>query len=208
MVAKVVEIIDVQDYLGQEILNVFHFVDPTGAGDPLVLCSDYVADVLPLIRPVQVTALTHTRLIWRTIFPTVSLALAYTTGLPVAGSNGGVDGDSFEALSVAWTLGAGTVTLVGSGLPHLKRGGCRIGGVANDVSNANNVAGAQVTEIAAWAAELRDPGTDAFLLCVASFLDGARVRQAVAQQYALVTGASAPGASTQNSRKVLRGRTS
>lgn len=208
MAAKVIQIVDVQSLFGQEILNVFHFVDPSGVGDPLVLCSDYVAHVIPAIKIAQVTGLTHTALRWREVYPTAGLTATYTTGLPIAGLNGGAAADSATAWSVQFLLGA-TVVLQGGFTGHLKRSGCRIGGADASNMSGNSLPGSGIlTAFSSWATNILNPGTDAFLLCVASYLDGARVRQPEVQSYALISSASAPSYSTQNTRKVLRGRTS
>lgn len=208
MTALVVEIVDVQDFAGQQVLNVFHFVDPSGVGDPAVLLSDYVSDVLPLMKVLQDDTLTHTTLRWRTVFPTASLQLEYTTGLPVAGTDPGVALASCVAASFKWILGSGTVNLVGGTLPHIKRGGARIAALDEGNVTGNFTDSLYNTAAAAFVAELLNPGTDAFQLCVVSFLNSSRVRQHTAQQYALVTGSPVPAVSTQNTRKILRGRTS
>jgi hypothetical protein len=102
------------------------------------------------------------------------------------------------------------VILAGGFTGHIKRGGCRIGGITEDEVNGDALVSGIGTEVQTWFAELANPGTDAFLLCVASFLSGnppSRPRQHTVQEYALVTGQVNPAPSTQNTRKVLRGRT-
>jgi len=208
MTAKVVQLVDVQSLFGQEVLNVFHFVDPTGVGDPLVLCSDYVAHVIPAIKSVQNPNLSHTALRYREVYPTAALTATYTTGLPIVGTDGATPTDSATAYSVQLLLGA-TVVLQGGFTGHLKRSGVRFAGCTTDQMSGNSLPPSGVqTAVAAWFTAIQNPGTDAFLLCVASYLDGARVRQPEVQSYALITGASPASFSTQNTRKVLRGRTS
>lgn len=206
MVAQVIELIDEQVLFGQQVLNVFHYVDTTGVADPAVLVSDYINDVLPLVQGLQTTQLSHTAIRSRKVFPTADLVQE----TPIVPSIDGVEtGDplaSCDAASGKWLLTAGTVNLVGGTLPHIKRGGVRIAGMVEGNVVGNSVVSGYTTAWAAWVAELLDPGTDAFLLCVASFLNASRVRQKTVQQYALVGGGSAPSPSTQNTRKVLRGR--
>lgn len=208
MPAKIIQLIDVQSYLSQEVLNVFHFVDPTGVGDEDVLVSDYVSDVIPLVTGFQNDQLTHVAIRHRQVYPTAELTQEFAIVPPLAGSATGTEPlASADALSFKWTLGA-TVILAGGFTGHIKRGGARTSGAYEAQVTGNTVNPAIFAGCAAWVAELRNPGTDAFLLCVASYLDAARVRQETVQAYCLVSGGSAPGISTQNSRKVLRGRAS
>jgi hypothetical protein len=207
MTAKVIEIVDVQLLEGQEVLNVFHFVDPAGTGDEAVLVSDYISDVIPLMVGIQHADLTHIAVRHRVVYPTAALVHTTPISPPVAGGVTGTDVlSSATAFSFAWALGV-TVVLAGGFTGHLKRGGCRTAAVPESYVDGNEAVAGSITNAAAWVAELLNPGTDAFLLCVASYLNGARVRQPTVQSYALVTGASVPAPSTQNTRKVLRGRT-
>lgn len=215
MTAQIAEIVDVQEQAGQEIQNVYHYVDPTGVADIAVLLSDYVADVLPLVRPLQHTSLSHTALRYRKVYPATTLMLEYTTGLPVAGTDASDALASADAASFKWTLGNPTVVLSGGFTGHIKRGGTRLGGFSEGNASGNSCGAGFITAAAAWFAELKDPGTDAWQLCVASFLIGnhvphgaPRARSQTVTSYTIVTGSSAPAPSTQNSRKVLRGRTS
>jgi hypothetical protein len=208
MAAVVVEIIDVQSLFGQEVLNVFHFVDPTGAGTAATLISDYVAHSQNLMKVAQNSLLTHTAIRYRTVYPTASLMLTSTAGLPVAGGDVNTPTDSATAFSFQFFLDTTTV-LAGGFTGHIKRGGCRVAGCSSGDMNANTPPGGAIaTDFAAWIVTLMNPNAGLFHLCVASFLNGARVRQHTVQSYALVTGASPPSFSTQNTRKVLRGRTS
>jgi len=208
MVARVAEIIDVQTLAGQEVLNVLHFVDPAGTGDIDVLVENYIESVIPLMVAFQTPSLTHVAVRSREVSPTASLTQTTTTGLPVGGAaTGTVDLASADALSAKWNL-TGTVVLAGGFTGHLKRGGIRTAGSGEEHVDGNTCTGGTITSFAAFVSELLNPGTDVFQLCVASFLNGARARQTTVQAYAIVSGASAPSPSTQNTRKVLRGRTS
>lgn len=208
MVALVVEVIDVQVLFGQQVLNVFHFVDPTGAGDVPTLLDDYVTSVLPLVQGLQTTQLSHTALRYRQVYPTAALTLERAIVPSIDGVETGDPLASCDAASGKWILSNPTVNLVGGTLPHIKRGGVRIAGMTEGNVVGNSVVPGYTTAWAAWVAELLRPGTDAFGLCVASFLDASRVRQPTVQQYTIVGDGSAPSPSTQNSRKVLRGRSS
>lgn len=213
MTAKIIEIADVQVLAGQQVLNVFHFVDPTGVGDPAVLLSDYVTSVLPTAQPIQSTALAHTTLRWRQVYPTTTLTLDYSTGLPVAGTDAAEPLASCDAASFQWILSNPTVVLAGGFTGHIKRGGARLAGFTETMVVGNACAPAIMTAAAAWFAALKQPGgSDAFQLCVASFLIGnpvphvPRARSETVTAYTIVGSSSQPAPSTQNSRKVLRGR--
>jgi hypothetical protein len=214
MVAQIVELIDVQTQAGQEVLNVFHFVDEAGTADPLVLMSDYVSDVLPLSQPLQSTGLSHNSLRWRKVFPATTLTLDYNTGLPVVGTDASDALASCDAASFKWILGNPTVVLSGGFTGHIKRGGCRLAGLDEGNVSGNTCGAGFLAAAVTWAAELRQPGgSDAWQLCVASFLVGnpvpgtPRARSETVTAYTIVSGASQPAPSTQNSRKILRGRT-
>jgi hypothetical protein len=208
MVAKVVELIDVQNYYGQEILNRYHFVDEDGVADEATLVSDYVTDVLPQMLGLQTADLSHTEIRHRQVYPTAELTVAYTTGFPIPGTASGADDlPSFFAGSIKSQPGP-TVVLAGGFTGHIKRSGIRVAGILENMVNSQGFVSSQVTQYAVWLAELQDPGTDPWLLCVASYLNGARVRQPTVQSYAKIIGFSAPSPSTQNTRKLLRGRAS
>lgn len=208
MAARIIELIDVQTFLSQQMLNVYHFVDPAGTGSEATLVSTYISDVIPLWQPIQSTSCVHTDIIHREVYPNVNLQMTTTIPGGIAGTNGGAVGDSFDALSIKWILGSGTVVLQGGFTGHLKRGGMRLGGLVDLATAGNAVAPGTITACNTATTELLLPGTGPYMLCVASFLNGARVRQSAVQSYAVVTAASDPGASTQNSRKFLRGRSS
>jgi hypothetical protein len=200
--------VDVQTFDSQELLNVYHFVDPAGTGTEATLVATYISDVIPLMAAIQEPSLEHTTVKHREVFPTVGLLL--DTNIPggIFGTDGVTPADSFMALSAKWILGSGTVVLQGGFTGHIKRGGTRIGGLRDNLSSGNVVDPAVITAAHTFTSELILPGTGPYMLCVASFLDGARVRQSAVQSYALVTAASDVGISTQNSRKFLRGRAS
>jgi hypothetical protein len=215
MVARIAELVDVQNYLGQEMENVFHFVDPAGAADLPTLVANYRDDVIPLLKAMQSTALTHTAIKVRQVYPTAELVAETSLSPAVAGTDGNLPADSYMAYSVKWTINPATVHLAGGFTGHIKRGGMRIGGITLSDVGGNAVPAGIVTACNAFVLELLNPGEDAFQLCVASFLIGnhtpggpPRDRADTVQSYALVTGGSVPGASTQNTRKVLRGRSS
>jgi hypothetical protein len=208
MATQIAEIVDVQQYLSQQLLNVTHWVDPTGLLDIADLVADYKANVVPLIAAIQVPGCAHTDLRYRIVTAPPSLILDEPISPPVVGTNGTIGADSCDALSIKWTLGAGTVVLAGGFTGHIRRGGHRIGGYEADGTVQNTVSAGFITLVRTYTNELLTSQGGGWLLCVASFLDGARVRQPDAQAFALVTAASDPGASTQNTRKFLRGRSS
>jgi hypothetical protein len=208
MTAQVIELIDVQLYRGQQVLNRYHYVDTTGVASVSTLVSDFITDVLPLIAVLQTPDLSHVQINSRKVFPTANLVVETPISPAVAGGNtGSTTMASYAAASAKWTIGA-TVVLAGGFTGHIKKGGMRLAGMRDGDWSADASSNpGYLTAFAAMTVELFDPGTDAFLLCVASYLNGARVRQQTVQSYALVSGASAPSLSTQNTRKVLRGRT-
>lgn len=207
MTTQVAEIVDVQHYAGQEMLNVYHFVDTSGVASIPTLVSTYISDVIPLMVGVQSSDLSHDAIRYRQVYPAATLTLTQAISPAIAGADSTGDNlASCDALSGAWTLGA-TVVLAGGFTGHIKRGGTRTAGVRENLVVGDVTTSACNTSWAAWVAELLLPGTGPWQLCVASFLNGARVRQTTVQSYALVTGSSLPAPSTQNTRKVLRGRT-
>jgi len=205
--AQVAQIIDVQLFGGQEILNVYHFVDTSGVASIPTLVSTYISDVVPLMADLQSVRCTHTGIRYRQVYPTAALQHTTFISPPTAGADSAnQDLASCDALSIAWDLGD-TVVLAGGFTGHLKRGGTRIGGSTEGFVNGDTCPSAAITAAATFVTELLLPGTGPWQLVVASFLDGARARQPTVQSYAIVDGGSAPSPSTQNTRKVLRGRT-
>lgn len=208
MAVQIAQIVDVQSLNGQEILNVFHFFDSSGVASITTLCQDYVEDVVLAANAFQSTNLSHTSLRYRQLWPAATLTHTYTTGLPASGTiSAGDDEPSSTALSMQFYIG-NTVVLAGGFTGHIKRSGCRMGGIREGYINGNGTAGGIVALTDAWFAELLTMDSDGWVPCVVSMLNGARVRQPIAQAYALITGYSGPSPSTQNTRKVLRGRTS
>lgn len=206
MATQVAEIVDVQTFLSQELLNVTHWVDTTGALDIEDLVDDYIANVVPDLAGCQADGVLHTAIRFRIVTAPPTLILERPISPPVAGANGGTSANSYDALSIKWTLGGGTVDLVGGPLPHIKRGGQRIGGINDLAATENSVSAGTITVVRTYTNTLLTAQGGGWLLCVASFLDAARARQSDVRAYALVTAASDPGASTQSSRKFLRGR--
>lgn len=206
MAAVVFQLIDVQSLAGEEVLNVYHFVDPAGTASEATLVSNYIADVIPSLAVLQGTALTHVAIRHRQVYPTAALFQETAISPPVAGSRTSTDMlPNSSAISCKWTLGA-TVVLAGGFTGHLKRGGMRIAGVTEDEMAGNALSSGIATEVQTFFAALQSPGGTAAVLCVASYLNGARVRQHTVQSYAEVTGQVNPAPSTQNTRKILRGR--
>lgn len=210
MPATVYELVDVQQLFSQNIENVFHFVDPAGSTDVEGLVDNYVDDVLPLVVQLQTNQLSHVAIRYRQVYPAATLMLERALVPSVDGVETGDALATCDAMSGKWILGNPTVNLTGGSYPHIKRGGVRLGGPTEGNVIGNGVVAGYVTAWGTWVAELRNPGTGVFVLCVASFLGpgapGARVRQHTATQYAVPTAGSAPSPSTQNSRKFLRGR--
>lgn len=212
MPAKIIELVDQQMYLGQAVENVFHYVNPDGVAEASVLLTDYVTDVLPLVRALQNTQCSHTNIRWRQVFPTTTLMLDYASGLPVVGTDAGDPLPTHEAASFKWLLSNPTTVLSGGFTGHIRRGGCRLAGIGDTNESGNAMGAGYIAAAATWFNELKDPGTDAFLLCVASFLIGnhvplgpPRARSETVTAYTIVGGATAPAPSTQNTRKFLRG---
>lgn len=215
MAAKIVEIIDVQSLYGQQVLNVFHYVNPDGVASEDTLVADYINHVIPLVQIVQGPDLTHVAIRHRQVYPVDLLVAETAISPPLAGLRGSTETlASCDAISVKFNPGA-TVVLAGGFTGHIKRAGCRLAGPTEDEVQGNTLVSGIATEIQNWFNELKDPGTDAFLLCAASFLSGnparpgvpsTRARQHTVQSYAIVTSQSNPVPSTQNTRKVIRGR--
>jgi hypothetical protein len=206
MASQIAELVDVQQDAGQEVLNVYHFLDTTGALSIATLAADYIANVEPTMAAFQHSNLSHTAVKYRQVYPAATLQLSVANSPALVGGSGTTPMPSADAASMGWILGSGTVNLVGGTLPHIKRGGVRIAGITEAQVNANTMIAGYIAAARAWWALLLDGGMVGWELCVVSFLNAARVRQHTAQQYAIVTGTTDPAPSTQNSRKVLRGR--
>lgn len=211
MVAQVAEIIDVQTYDLQQTLNVFHYVDTAGTAVLTDLVDAYQENAIPLMIALQHSGLSHTAIRYRDVFPTATLMQERAITPAITGTEGGEGLASFFAASAKWALPDPTVNLIGGTLPHIRRGGVRVGGQAeSQVGNLDYISDF-VTAFALWVATLIDPvGDGSWQLAVVSFLGGGspRPRESTATQYALVGGASAPSPSTQSTRKILRGRAS
>jgi hypothetical protein len=166
------------------------------------------------VKAFQAVPLTHVGVKVRQVYPTSALVQEVPTVPPIAGTDGNVPADSYMAYSFKFLLNPATVHLSGGFTGHIKRGGCRIGGITLSGDGENTVSSGVVTAAAAWgAAMLTNLATD-FQLVVASFLIGnptpggpPRARSETVTSYTLVNDISVPGPSTQNTRKVLRGRT-
>lgn len=213
MTVQIVELVDVQVQASEEVLNVLHYVDEDGVADPAVLLADYVTSVLPLSRPLQSAALQHTQLRWRFVYPTASLQLAYSTGLPISGTDAGELLANCDAASAAWVLSNPTVTLSGGFTGHIMRGGIRLPGMTESMVSGNTMVSGLVAAWRTWSVQLFQPGTDPWKLAVCSFLIGNHVRHGpprarshTVTSYTIVGGTTDPAPSTQNSRKILRGR--
>lgn len=212
MVAQIAELVDVQDYHGQEVLNVFHFLDSTGTADIGTLATSFAGGYQADVTGLQSNSLTHTAVRHRQVYPTASLMLTLPVNPPAAGTDTtGDDEPAFVAASIPWILGAST-TLAGGFTGHLKRGGMRLCGLKEPEVFIDHMATGWLSGWAAIAPELLVPASG-WELIIASFLIGnpvphvKRARSHTVEAYALVTGYGVIQPSTQNTRKVLRGRT-
>lgn len=207
----IVELIDVQSLDAQEVLNVFHFVSEDGTGVESTLVDDYIANVIPVMTPLQHEDLTHVAIRHRKVFPAATLTGETAITPPVAGEIVGSDAlASCDAISVKFLPGDTTV-LAGGFTGHIMRSGARIGGISEGEVDGNVLATGIAAEVATWFDELQNPNGGEWFLVVASFLSGnvkPRPRQATVQAYAPIIGQVNPAPSTQNTRKVLRGRAS
>lgn len=221
MAIKIVELIDVQLYRGQQCLSRYHYLDADGVASEGVLVSDYINDVLPLIRPIQSNELQHVAIRHRQVYPTATLVNETAIIPAVFGSNTGPGGPSYATYSLKWTIGD-TTPLSGAEPHHIKKGGKHLPGITEDQLGGDaGISPAAQALIVTWFNEVKDPGTDPWQLVVVSFEVSRShkvntpttetitkaVQSTVVTKYAPVTGASPASASTQNTRKVLRGRT-
>jgi hypothetical protein len=211
---QIVELIDVQDYLGQQFLNVFHYVDTTGAADPLDLAAAYVTNIIPPCKAMQSTELTHTAIKVRQVYPTAALVQEVPISPSIAGTDGNTPADSYMAYSFKFILSPSTVVLSGGFTGHIKRGGCRLGGITMSDVGENALNSGKIALGVTWAAAMLTNLATDFQLVVASYLIGnpsgpgvPRDRSDTVTSYTLVNAISDMSPSTQNTRKVLRGRT-
>lgn len=209
MPAQIVELVDVQVQAAQQVLNVYHYLDVVGTEDPAALVADYIANVLPNTVRLQSTGLEHRAIRYRQVYPAALLTHEFEIATPIPGTNTGAPLASCDALSFKWGIGDTTV-LAGGFTGHIKRGGTRLAGPTEAMVAGNDVDPATISDAALWAPTVTDPSDGTWLLVVASFLDGAdpRARQDTVQAYAAVLSVSIPAPSTQNTRKILRGRIS
>lgn len=206
MTAQIYKIADVQTYHSQQVLNVTHWYDSAGTGDPLALCAAYVSSIIGAMRPVQNTSLQHIALIYKLVYPTAGLQHTYTAGLVVAGTYAtGDELPSFFAGSVANVI-SDTVWLVGSSSKHIKRSGYRICGQSEGMVDSAGYNSPVTSSYRSLGSALETTLATNYNYVVASYLDPARARHDTVQAYALVTGHSDVSESTQNTRKYLRGR--
>ena len=208
MVAQIVEVVDVQTYYGQQVLNVYHFLDADGVADPAALIPVIDADVTPLLVPVQSTNIQHVALRWRLVYPAVGLIQEYTVSPAKNGTNTGQDAPASTAYSVKFTIGETVHLGGGTDTKRIRASGKRICGVNVLNESGNAVVGSAITTgIASWFAELLSPGEDNWVPVAVHLPFVKGVPQQPGTKYAPILGASAPGLGTQNTRKVLRGRT-
>lgn len=208
MVAKVVELVDVQQLRGQEVLTRYHYFDADGVADPAVLVADYITDVVPKFAAFQIPAIVHTAIRYRTVYPAVGLQRE--VGISPAYVGQWPDTQpvpSFVSYSIKWQI-SDTVYFTAS-TKHINRGGKHLPGVpgAGIAVETDLVGGDIQALINTWFAEVKDPGTDPWQLIVAHAPATINKVPQVIQYYATVTGQSPASIGTQNTRKVIRGRT-
>jgi len=210
--AQIVELVDVQDYHGQEVLNVFHMIDTTGSASITTLVTNFIAGYVNDVTGLQSNSLTHTAVRHRQVYPAATLMLTTPINPVKTGTDStGDDEPAFVAASIPWTLGAST-TLAGGFTGHLKRGGMRLCGLKETEVFIGSMASGWLSGAATVLAELLVPSSG-WSLVIASFLIGnpvkhvKRERAHTVQAYADVSGYGTIQPSTQNTRKVLRGRT-
>lgn len=214
MAIQIVQIVDLQQYYGQTIENVTHWVDTTGVLGTTTLLTDYQTNIIGAMKAVQHPNLTHTSLKFRKVYPTADLQQEKLLVPVVPGTDGNDPAVAFAAYSLKFALDPATVTLSGGFTGHIKRGGMRIGGITNDATEEAGVSAGVTTSLATLGTRLTTAQGGGFLFVVVSYLIGnkapggpPRARSHTVTSYTLVTSVSPPSASTQNSRKVLRGRT-
>jgi hypothetical protein len=220
MVAKIVELLDVQIMGGQECLTRFHYLDADGVADEAVLVADYITDVLPVVTPMQTLAVQHVAIRHRQVYPTAMLLQETPVSPTSQGTNTSQIGPDYGSISIKFGIGD-TTYLTGGVPPHIRKGGKHLPGLPANQAENTLLGGSWSTMVAAWFAEAQDPGTDPWQLVVASFeltrshsVNTTTVRTVTkatysptVTKYAPVLSAVGASASTQNTRKQLRGRT-
>jgi hypothetical protein len=221
MPAKIVEIIDVQLIGGQQALSRYHYLDADGVADEAGLVGDFLEFVVPATAAFQTTQVQHVALRHRQVYPTALLVQEVPISPAVSGANGSAAGPPNASISIKFGLGD-TTYLTGGTPPHIRKGGKHFPGV--DLLHMDPEALMDATYnalVATWFTQASRPVGDPWGLVVVSFeltrshtVDTAATRTITkAQQsptvtkYAPVLSASVPSVSTQNTRKVLRGRT-
>jgi hypothetical protein len=221
MPAVIHEILDVQMLGGQQCLSRYHFVDPDGVGTEEALINGYLSSCLPAVCALQTAATKHIALRHRQIYPAANLPAEVAISPTQSGGNNNPPSEDFLSISVKWALSQ-TVPLENAEPHHIKKGGKHLPGVSVNNENEPAVYDANFNALVqAWFATLLSPSGANWQLCVASFetaksssINTPTTRtitkaqtQAVATKYAIVLSCSGASISTQNTRKVLRGRT-
>jgi hypothetical protein len=206
MAGQMVELTDVGTLLDQQAIIRYHFWDEDGVADPAVLVSDYVTDVLPVLRVFQNQAYVHKLMISRIVYPTAELQVETPINPNIAGAETGDPEPGSVTYSVKWTLGT-TVHLAVGSTKHIKRGGKHIGGCdSGDVSGNSIVAFSTINGLVGdYVDALMAILSDSWQLVVGSFTDDAGDRQTTIQKYAPVTAYVLQGIGSQVSRKPSHG---
>lgn len=210
MPVQIVELVDFQNLNGQECLTVYHFADATGVLDPGNLAANYQADVLPEMVSFQSSDLFHYNLRVRRVYPTADLGLDHAITPTVPGGVSGTDDmPGFTSFSIKWQIGP-TTWLVAGRTDHIKRGGKHLPGMRESQAHGDTIVDANTIAFCAdYVTALLNMDAGGWDLVVASFVTpgSPSVTHKTVQGYAPVLAGSPPSPGTQNTRKVLRGRT-
>jgi hypothetical protein len=221
MATRIVELLDVQLNAGQEMLTRYHFQTVDDAALEADLVDSYITDPMPILATSQNQALAHVSIRHRLVYPTAELVAETPISPPLSGGDATDPAPPNATYSLKWTLGP-TVHLGTDAGKHISKGGKHLPGVSMSQMDADALTpGPFNAAIANWVTHLRDMTAGTWNLVVVSFevtpshmVDTTTTRtitkavvSPIVTKYAPVTGASVPSVSTQNTRKVLRGRT-
>lgn len=204
MAGKVVELLDVGDINGQEMLTRYHFWNEDGVADPAVLVSDYVTNVLPLLCAVQSPLCKHSQINTTVVAPTKELVQETPVNPVQVGTLSGTALPYTVTYSLKWNIGPSTDINGGPVAGHIKRGGKHIAGPTTNPDSANGLYnGTEDTALQAYFTALHDIDADNWVLVVYSPLQtGAHAHP---ERIAPVTGMVVRGFGTQTTRKPGRG---
>lgn len=130
MPAQILQITSVADLFGQQVLNRWHFLDPTGTADPAPVLPAFVTDVITPYKNWAVSAMQFHMLLYRIITDPLSSQQEYAINPVIVGASPTPGEPSYVAATVRWNFSATQVLTPETPQRRIRRGGKRLAGVA------------------------------------------------------------------------------